>query len=100
MKKGSTPRQKYSVEEETKSIEERTYFWDRIIRPNLKSPGHVLMDLCTTEGKAERRIIAKSHLAEGGYSLSRKVRWGDLWRYHKRIPHKFRKSGRWGKRLW
>ena len=75
-------------------------FWSRVIRPNIKSPGHVIMDLWTPEGKFERRIISKSHKNEGGYRLSRQVRWGDLWRYHKRIPNKFRKTGKWGKRLW
>jgi len=100
VKKGKTPRQKYETEEDTRTIEERTYFWSRIIRPNIKEAGHVHTDLCTTDGTFERRIIAKSHKAEGGYSLSRRVKWGDLWRYHKRIPHKFRKAGNWGKRLW
>jgi ribosomal protein RSM22 (predicted rRNA methylase) len=65
-----------------------------------KKDQHAITDLCTPEGEFERRIIAKSHQDEGGYRLSRKAKWGDLWRFHKRIPHKFRKAGMWGKRLW
>jgi ribosomal protein RSM22 (predicted rRNA methylase) len=95
-----TPAQKYESEEDAKTIEERTFFWSRVIRPNIKEEGHVITDLCTPEGEFDRRIIAKSHKFEGGYNLSRKIKWGDLWRYHKRIPHKFRKAGLWGKRLW
>jgi ribosomal protein RSM22 (predicted rRNA methylase) len=58
------------------------------------------MDLCTVEGKIERRIIAKSHGDEGGYKKAKKLNWGDLWHFEKRIPNKFRKEGRFGKRLW
>lgn len=100
VKKGKTPSQKFENEESVKNDEDRTYFWSRILRPNIKAGGHVIVDLCNTEGEYERRIIAKSHKEQGGYRLSRKTRWGDLWRYHKRIPHKYRKDGLWGKRLW
>lgn len=62
------------------------------------------MDLCSNEslktGELERRIIAKSHGIEGGYRMSKKLKWGDLWYFQKRIPNKFRKEGRFGKRLW
>ena len=63
MKKGKTPRQKFENEEEaiarTKKIEDQTYFWSRVVRPNLKQDRHVITDLCTTEGQFERRIIGK-----------------------------------------
>ena len=79
---------------------EKTFFWDRVVRPNIRKSGHVVMDLCTTEGTFERRIVAKSHSVAGGYRVARKAKWGDLWRFGKRIPHKFRKEGTYGKRLW
>ena len=51
-------------------------------------------------GLIERRIVAKSHGLEGGYRFAKKARWGDLWYFGLRIPNKFRKEGRSGKRLW
>ena len=56
--------------------------------------------MCNAEGEIERRIIAKSHGIEGGYRLVKKAKWGDLWYFEKRIPHKFRKETKFGKRLW
>ena len=100
VKKGKTPAQKYENQHEVRNDHERTYFWSRILRPNIKAGGHVLVDVCTPDAKFERRIIAKSHEHDGGYKLARQSKWGDLWRYEKRIPHKFRKDGLWGKRLW
>ena len=55
----------------------------------MKRGGHFVMNLCTRKGTWERRIIAKSHGEE--YKEGRKVKWGDLWRFGKRIPNKFRK---------
>lgn len=68
VKKGKTPRQKYESQEDAlsrlRSVEEQTYYWDRIVRPNLKQAKHVIMDLCTSEGNFERRIIGKLALKE------------------------------------
>lgn len=62
------------------------------------------MDLCSREsgqtGLLERRIIAKSHGLEGGYRMAKKLKWGDLWYFSRRVPNKFRKEGKFGKRLW
>ncbi len=58
------------------------------------------MDVCSPNGKIERRIIAKSHGLEGGHKKAKKARWGDLWYFDKRIPNKFRKESQFGKRLW
>jgi len=53
-----------------------------------------------TTDQLERRIIAKSHGLEGGYRMAKKLKWGDLWYFPDRVPNKFRKEGRFGKRLW
>lgn len=79
---------------------EKSFFWPRVIRPVIRKHKHSIMDLCNTEGEMERRIIAKSHGLEGGYNKAKKLRWGDLWYFERRIPHKFRKEGKYGKRLW
>lgn len=83
---------------------EKSYFWPRIMRPVIRKHKHMIMDLCSREsgrrGLLERRIIAKSHGLEGGYRMAKKLKWGDLWYFPRRIPNKFRKEGRFGKRLW
>lgn len=56
------------------------------------------MDLCTTKGKLRKLVSARSHGEE--YKEAKKLRWGDLWRFGERIPNKFRKESKRGKRLW
>lgn len=75
-----------------------TNHWDRVLFPPMIRGGHVIMDLCTSEGKHEKKIVGKSHGPE--YLEARKLRWGDLWRFGRRIPNKFRKESKKGKRLW
>lgn len=100
LKKGKTPNVQYNAEDEAVTALEKSYFWPRLIRPVIKKHKHSILDLCTPQGSIERRIIAKSHGMEGGYRLVKRVKWGDLWYFEKRIPHKFRKEGKFGKRLW
>jgi ribosomal protein RSM22 (predicted rRNA methylase) len=100
VKKGVTPNAEYATETDAKTPLEKSYFWPRIIRPVIIKQKHSIMDLCNSKGDIERRIIAKSHGLEGGYKKIKRVRWGDLWYFEKRVPHKFRKEGRFGKRLW
>lgn len=65
---------------------------------------HTIIDMCSAKsmenGLLDRRIIAKSHGLDGGYRLAKKMKWGDLWYISERVPNKFRKEGRYGKRLW
>lgn len=77
----------------------KSFFWDRILFPIMRKTGHVVYDTCTHEGEFERRITAKSH-GGGEYKTIKKLEWGDLWPYLKRIPNKFRKEGPKGPRLW
>lgn len=83
---------------------EKSFFWPRVLRPVIRKHKHMIIDMCSDEsirtGTIERRIIAKSHGLEGGYRTAKKMRWGDLWYLPKRIPNKFRKEGKFGKRLW
>lgn len=100
VKKGETAAQQFTSEREANTPEEKSFFWPRLIRPVYKKQRHSIVDLCNTEGHIERRIIAKSHGAEGGYRKVKKLKWGDLWYFERRVPNKFRKEGRFGKRLW
>ena len=100
VKKGETPASKFETEEEAATPLDKSYFWPRVIRPVIKKHKHSIIDMCNAEGEIERRIIAKSHGIEGGYRLIKKVKWGDLWYFEKRIPNKFRKETKFGKRLW
>lgn len=102
VKKGTTPNTKSldSNIDDFKSSADKSFFWPRLIRPVMKKHQHTIIDLCNIKGEIERRIIAKSHGIEGGYKKARKMRWGDLWYFEKRIPHKFRKETLTGRRLW
>ena len=60
--------------------------WGRMVRPPIKRSGHVIVDLCSADGKLKRQIIAKSNaweggVGKGGYKAARKSKWGDLWAY-------------------
>ena len=100
VKKGITPNAALASIEDAKNALEKSYFWPRLIRPVIKKNKHSIVDLCTNEGTLERRIIAKSHGIEGGSRKIKRARWGDLWYFEKRIPNKFRKESKFGKRLW
>jgi ribosomal protein RSM22 (predicted rRNA methylase) len=100
IKKGTTPNILYKEEEEAKNESEKSFFWERILRPIIKKHQHNILDLCTTQGKFERRIIAKSHGTLGGFKTSKRLNWGDLWYVPFWIPNKFRKDKARGKRLW
>jgi len=100
IKKGKTPNVIYQNEEAAKSLAEKSYFWPRLILPAIKKQKHVLIDMCAPTGTIERRGIGKSHGVVGGYHRARKIKWGDLWKYPLRVPHRFRKEQKRGQRLW
>lgn len=52
------------------------------------------MHLCNNTGHYETRTIAKSHGDSFGYRASKKLKWGDSWKYPLRIPNKLRKDFR------
>jgi len=101
VKKGLTASAKYESEDQAETPAEKSFFWPRMIRPVLKRQKHSIIDLCSPgRDTLERRIIAKSHGVEGGYRKVKKLKWGDLWYFERRVPNKYRKEGRFGKRLW
>ena len=55
-----------------------SFSWPRIARPPLKRNGHVIHDVCSSAGKLERFVAAKSH-GKAEYQDARKSSWGDLW---------------------
>ena len=83
-----------------KSPQMRSYFWQRMVRPVKRKGKHSLVYLCNINGDLEARTIAKSHGTTGGYEFSKSVKWGDLWPFPLRIPNRFRKEKKGGKRLW
>ncbi len=100
VKKGKTPNVIYKDEEECEKDSEKSFFWERLLRPVIRKHKHSILDMCTTQGKFERRIVSKSHGTLGGYKTSKKLNWGDLWYIPYWIPNKFRKEKARGKRLW
>ena len=100
IKKGNIPSEIYKEEGDTKTDSEKSFYWERLLRPVIRKHQHSILDMCTTQGKFERRIVAKSHGTLGGYKTSKKLNWGDLWYVPYWIPNKFRKDKARGKRLW
>jgi ribosomal protein RSM22 (predicted rRNA methylase) len=98
--KAKSPAQIFDNDFMANTPAEKSFFWPRMIRPVIKKHRHSIIDLCNSKGKIERRIIARSHGLEAGYRKVKKMAWGDLWYFESRIPNKFRKEGRYGKRLW
>lgn len=78
---------------------EKSFTWGRIVRPIIKKSKHRIVDICNKEGELERCIVAKSHEGEA-YKEAKKLRWGNMWRFEKRIPNRYRKETGRGKRLW
>lgn len=61
--------------------------WSRILRPARKRSGHVVLDLCSSQGELKRQIVSKGSSQRGlggtaAYRLARKSNWGDLWPGH------------------
>ena len=81
------------------SLAEQSYTWSRVIRPSIKKQKHVILDVCTTQGKMERRIIASSHGKDEGMKIVKRIKWGDLWMFNSRMPNRFRKERTKAKRL-
>jgi ribosomal protein RSM22 (predicted rRNA methylase) len=59
------------------SMESQAYHWPRLIQPPLKKNGHVVMDICSTNGEIQRMVIPKSQ-GKVPYRDARKAMWGDL----------------------
>jgi len=85
--------------DQIQTLEDQTLFWDRIIKPTKKKGGHNIVTLCNSKGKIEQRIVARSHEPEFGYKESKFLKWGDLWKFPLRIPNKYRKEEKGGKKL-
>lgn len=87
-----------SDEKEAEGI--RSISYHRIIKPMKKRGGHSIISLCNSKGKLEERNTSRSHGLKYGYLASKQLKWGDQWKYPLRIPNKYRKDSRKGKRLW
>lgn len=79
---------------EKSTVENESFGWDRIIKPVKRKGRHSIVTLCNRKGKIEERIVAKSHELEFGFKESKKLRWGDLWKFPLRIPNRFRKEAK------
>ena len=88
IRKGPGPRDQYPSERSAPSSWEKSYFWPRIVMPAIKAGGHTLVDVCARPNNFERLVVSKSKPHASGYRFSRKVMWGDLWRYPKKLVRK------------
>ena len=97
--KGKTPSVIFKSEEEPKMLEEKSYFWSRIISPVARKKGHTVVRVCNTKGELESIIVSRSHGLKGGYRIAKKAKWGSLWWVPRRIPNKYRKEQPKGLRI-
>ena len=90
LKKGLTPRQQFSTKAETKSLDQTSYFWDRLVRPVLRPTRFSILDVCphslnvlplNKTGDLQRvRVSKKKH--KEAHKFARKAHWGDLWPFN------------------
>jgi len=56
--------------------------WGRILRSPIKKKGHILMDVCQSDGTASRATLTRATVPQGVpalYSALRKISWGGLY---------------------
>ncbi|KJP85090.1 hypothetical protein AK88_05281 [Plasmodium fragile] len=98
IRKCEGPRTVYKCEADALTPEEKSFFWPRVVLPTIKSGKHVLIDVCSSPQNFERLVVTKSaslipnlrtpngSILKGyGYKSARKLLWGDLFRFTKRI---------------
>ena len=88
VRKGQGPRDKYASEAQAPTSWEKSAFWPRIVMPAIKAGGHTLIDVCARPNNFERLVVSKAKPHGFGYRFSRKIMWGDLWRYPKRLARR------------
>lgn len=89
LRKGvESPRKKYAAESHAPTSWEKSYFWPRVVMPAIKAGGHTLIDVCAPPSSFERLTVSRAKPHGFGYRFSRKIMWGDLWRYPKRLARK------------
>lgn len=98
LRKCEGPRTKYASESLAPTAAEKSFFWPRIVMPTIKAGKHVLLDVCSYPYNFERLVVTKSapritswktkngSIIKGfGYKNARKLMWGDLFRFTKRV---------------
>lgn len=71
--------QKMCKNSEEDAIFKKKSLFARMLRSPLLATRHVHLDLCTPEGKLERRNVTKGKSVRKVYRASRKAQWGALW---------------------
>lgn len=85
IRKGLGPRDRFASEAAAPTSWDKSAFWPRIVMPAIKAGGHTLIDVCASPSSFERLVVSKAKPHAFGYRFSRKIMWGDLWRYPKRL---------------
>jgi len=85
IRKSEGPRYLYGNEKNAPQMHEKSFFWPRVIMPAIKAGGHSLIDVCSAPANFERLSVSRSKAHGFGYRRSRKVMWGDLWQFVKRV---------------
>ncbi|KAI0562204.1 Mitochondrial small ribosomal subunit Rsm22 [Gracilaria domingensis] len=61
------------------TTEDEASGWGRMIRAPLLRAKHIALDVCTSDGNLERRVVSKKSALPGQFSKARRSRWGDIW---------------------
>eukprot|EP00916_Digyalum_oweni_P006593 GHVL01011265.1.p2 GENE.GHVL01011265.1~~GHVL01011265.1.p2 ORF type:complete len:500 (-),score=134.67 GHVL01011265.1:1835-3133(-) len=85
IRKGPGPRSLYYDENEAPTVEEKSYFWPRLVSPPILSGRHVLMDVCSRPNNFQRISATKCRPHSFGYQFARNSMWGDLWHFSKKV---------------
>ncbi|GAW79972.1 hypothetical protein, conserved [Plasmodium gonderi] len=98
LRKCEGPRTAYKSESHALTVQEKSFFWPRVLMPTIKAGKHILIDVCSRPHNFERLVVTKSSsllsnlktkngtiLKGYGYKTARKLLWGDLFRFTRRI---------------
>eukprot|EP00920_Eleutheroschizon_duboscqi_P013880 GHVT01032487.1.p1 GENE.GHVT01032487.1~~GHVT01032487.1.p1 ORF type:complete len:223 (+),score=47.29 GHVT01032487.1:480-1148(+) len=85
IRKSMGPRRLYPTEEKAVGGLAKSFFWPRVVMPPIRAGGHVLIDVCAAPHSFERLAVSYAMPHAAGYRQSRKLQWGDLWRFPRRL---------------
>ncbi|KAI0035111.1 mitochondrial small ribosomal subunit Rsm22-domain-containing protein [Vararia minispora EC-137] len=82
----------YELNEEMREkLQHEAFQWPRLVFPPLKRSGHMILDVCSAEGKILRTTIPKSQGKQPYYD-ARKAEWGDIFPHPPKNPPQVRFS--------
>lgn len=85
IRKGPGPRFLYKTEEDADKLEDKSYFWSRIVARPKHRPKECSLQVCTHAGHCERLVTRSAHPKELGHKSARHACSGDLWPHPSKV---------------